>query len=1377
MVKAKASGHDVEITSLRTGTTETYATADGRLQEVEHLRPVRSRIGGVWKDIDNTLVRRPDGTVGPAVSAVGMTFSGGGSGLLVRLDQGGRSLGFSWPTALPVPVLDGNTATYASVLPDVDLQLSSDTDGFRELLVVHTAEAAKSPALAQLGLGVTAPGMTVEETDSGGLEAVDNAAGGVVFQAAQPLMWDSTGAARTPARVPADRRRAAAPAVDPSGDASQAPTEGSKVAPVGVDVVADGSQVSLTPDQSMLNDSSTRFPVYIDPQTYAPKAGDWTMVSKYWASAPQYRFNGDSDAGVGDCSWDYCAPSDVKRIFFELPTSKFEGKSIIDADFVAHETWSASCGARDVELWRAKAFGPTTTWNSSSDNWQERLDTEDVAHGSPGCPSGDVEFDATDGVEYAAANNSAYAYFGLKATDESDKYGWKRFGDDAYLRVTYNRPPQQIAMSQLTMNPGGSCKTPASRGYVRTLPQITANNVTDPDGDEVGVQFEAVWDSGDGKGSIPRWTSPKTTAKKSGSDFTVALPGSLPKNRTIAWYARAVDYENGTYYSYSPWSTAGSATGCYFVWDSAVPAGPAVASGEYPESDPSNPDDLWYDGVGEYGDITFDAPDADVTKYEYGVNEDPSSVHTVATTGGAPKSVSFRPTRPGLNWVTAQAWDAAGNASEITTYQFRVRPGQPERAGWSLDDVAGATQAAGSAEPRTLQIHGTPTLGAAGRTGTAVHFDGTHDRLESDIPVVHTSTGFSVAAWAELDSLPPNAAVIAAQPGNNSPGFELYYSQAYDRWAFNQYSADTASATPVRVMQAAPGGVVPGRWTQVVGTYSSAGGLLSLYVDGVLAGTTPYSTPWDARRGLEIGASSYDGAPGAFFPGAIDDVRIYDRPLAPGEVTDLYTGAPIGSGSPARAVFPLDEPPLRSDGSVTTQVSGRADVNPAVFHSGAVSGVPGVRSTAAAFDGVDDYADTGSPHVDNQGSFSVLAWAKLSSRPDHAAAVASQAGADRPGFELYYSATYGWSFDQYTSDDADGTVVRAAQGDTSKSPTGVWTQLLGSYDAVTDDMRLYVNGAYVTTTSFSTPFSAGGSFRIGASRSDGAVTSFFPGQIDDVRLYDRALSAPEASAAYRAIPIVEGRWKADSSSGSPAVSPDDLTGGGHPLTLGSGATVDTSGNNSWIGTGALLLDGDTSGNGYAQTSASPVHTDASFTASAWVTTNGRPQVPVTVMSEAGTKNNGFTVRYVPDPTDPVDAGSWQLEMAASDATTAAVSTATNTDYQVGAWQNITVVFDAYTGQMRLYVDGELQQSLCTDSDNDGVPDDPSCTERVSWASDVHSFDATGGLQLGRGRTASGAWGDYLSGAVDDVWVFQGVASDEQIATLANGSEMATDPGP
>ncbi|MFJ6565776.1 LamG domain-containing protein, partial [Streptomyces sp. NPDC091412] len=568
-------------------------------------------------------------------------------------------------------------ATYASVLPDVDLRMTAQEDGFTQLLVVKSAKAAASAELAELRLKLSASGLDVRETAGGGLEAVDQGAAGAVFEAPKPMMWDSSPGEQSAAPA---QSRATAPE---EGSGEPGPAESGKLAPVGVDVTARQDELVLTPDADVLKGADTTYPVYIDPQWYTPKASAWTMASKYWASSPQWKFNGAADAGLGYCNWDYCAPHDTKRLFYRIPTSTFAGKSILSAEFVVRNTWSASCNARSVELWQTKDISSSTTWNSqnASGFWIKQLASKSFAYGYTGCAAKDAEFDVKSAVQTAANNKSATMTFGLQAASETDGYAWKRFSDKAYLRVQYNRPPPQIKMSQLTMEYGGTCKKPAEAARVRTLGKIYANSVTDPDGDTVAVEFQASWDTGDGKGVIARWKPALTSYKKSGSSFSISLPSNVPQNKQIYWQARSYDGAQ-----YSPWSSSGDPTACYFFYDTKVPKAPSISSGEYPASNPEDPEDPWHDGMGKYGTFEFKAADSDVTKYWYGVNGDPTSKNAVTTSAGAAKSIRMLPARPGLNFVTAQAFDQAGNAGEVRTYQFRVKAGQPERAMWQMDE-------------------------------------------------------------------------------------------------------------------------------------------------------------------------------------------------------------------------------------------------------------------------------------------------------------------------------------------------------------------------------------------------------------------------------------------------------------------------------------------------------------------------------------------------------------------------------------------------------------------------------------------------------------------------------------------------------------------
>lgn len=1354
LAQAKKTGEPVEVLSQRGESREVYATADGNLEAREHLRPIWTRAGKGWERVDTTLARRSDGTVAPGATTVKLAFSGGGAEEpLVRMERAGRVASMTWPTSLPAPVLDGAVATYPSVLPDVDLRMTAQEDGFSQLLVVKTAEAAQSEELSELRLKLSTEGLDVEKTSQGGLRAVDRGAGGTVFEAPQPLMWDSSkGEAQT-----AQTLSAVGDDGGTEGREEPGAAESGQLAPVGVEVTPDDELV-LTPDADVLKGPDTTYPVFIDPQMRSPDASAWTMVSKYWASSPQWKFNGDSDAGLGFCNWSYCQPNDTKRLFYRIPVTLFAGKSIISAEFVAPNTWSASCSARSVELWETKGISSSTTWNSqnASGFWVKKLASESFAYGYPGCSAQDAEFSVKSAVQAAVNAHESTMTFGLRAGSESDGYGWKRFSDEAFLRVTYNRPPSQLKSSQLTMEYGGTCKPAAKAARVRTLGKITASNVTDPDGDSVSVQFQANWDGG-------KWSPARTSAKKSGSDFTISLPSSIPANKTVNWYARVYDGAQ-----YSPWSYAGDPQACYFIYDTAVPKAPAVSSSQYPASDPNNPEDPWYDGVGQYGSFTIDSASTDVTTYWYGINTDPSSKNKITTSGGAAEIAKVLPSKPGVNFVTAQAFDSVGNGSEIRTYQFRVKAGQPARATWQLDEGAGASEAKGSTPERALALHGGATPGVAGANGTAVHFNGTDAYASTDLSPVDTSRGFAVSAWVKLDTIPTATADVALIPGNNAPGMELYYSTTFG-WSFNQYRSDSASAGLVRAAQGDTSKVRAGTWTHLVGSYTNSASThqLQLFVDGVLAETVPYDTPWTARRGLLVGGKNFTGTPSALFPGTIDDLQIFDKPLAQDEVDKLKAKESVGDpGRPAIAIFDMD------DAADATALNGHGGVLPAKYNGTVTTGVAGIAGKAAKFNGSSGYAkigQTSGPHVNTERSFTVSAWAKLDRKPTGAAVITSQAGQIAPGFELYYSAAYDrWVFNQYSSDSTNGTPVRAMQPDGTTARTGEWVHLVGVHDTVANTLTLYVNGAKAGAATLSGAFYANQSMYIGASNYSGAMGSYFPGTIDDVRVMDRPVSAEEVEQMFRQRPLVKARWNFETvATGSPATSPDS-SDNANTMILGGQAQQGMG----WVDFNGLQLDGI---NDYATATSQPLNTSTSFTVTAWAQAAALPTQNATVVSAAGTHTSAFDLHFTPDPANADGMGSYSADIRAGDTAEAGTdSVASSEFYDARDWNHLALVYDGFAKEARLYVNGLLQETACSDADGDGDADDTSCQDLIAWADNVLAFKAGGTLQVGRAKTGD-AFGQHFPGVIDDVWAFQGALSDSQVKQLAWSSfDIPTD---
>lgn len=110
----------------------------------------------------------------------------------------------------------------------------------------------------------------------------------------------------------------------------------------------------------------------------------------------------------------------------------------------------------------------------------------------------------------------------------------------------------------------------------------------------------------------------------------------------------------------------------------------------------------------------------------------------------------------------------------------------------------------------------------------------------------------------------------------------------------------------------------------------------------------------------------------------------------------------------------------------------------------------------------------------------------------------------------------GWALDIPSSasklprlDFYNGSSYSIAQGTTALT-TGQWHHLCGTISG--EEMKLYVNGSLEDTTSYSVAISnTNQSVVIGG---DGVSTNYLDGQISDVKLYDKALSAAEVAAQF-----------------------------------------------------------------------------------------------------------------------------------------------------------------------------------------------------------------------------------------------------------------------
>ncbi len=340
------------------------------------------------------------------------------------------------------------------------------------------------------------------------------------------------------------------------------------------------------------------------------------------------------------------------------------------------------------------------------------------------------------------------------------------------------------------------------------------------------------------------------------------------------------------------------------------------------------------------------------------------------------------------------------------------------------------------------------------------------------------------------------------------------------------------------------------------------------------------------------------------------------------------------------AHYRLDE----TTGTVATDSSGNG--NNGVYVNGPTLGVVGVHSTAADFDGTNDYV---SVEIDvNETDYSAAFWFKTTS-PD--------AGL----FQASNSATSPSSYDRVLSLSSGNIRVRTWSNEILTSTglnlaDGRWHHVVHVLGVSVGGQRVYVDGELILQGTKDTS-----NFNHQTHLFFGRVTSIFDaaspylnGQLDDVRVYNRVISDQEIAELYGLI----GHYKLDETSGTVAADSSGLSNDGtytgSPMLGVEGAypgdvetAADFDGTNDHVNLGNL----DVSGSG--------------LTIAAWINADNYSGSASRILAKAngaGLSNNYWSLttyssggnnylgillktdsggtRFLPSGNSPLKAGKW-----------------------------------------------------------------------------------------------------------------------------------------
>jgi hypothetical protein len=391
---------------------------------------------------------------------------------------------------------------------------------------------------------------------------------------------------------------------------------------------------------------------------------------------------------------------------------------------------------------------------------------------------------------------------------------------------------------------------------------------------------------------------------------------------------------------------------------------------------------------------------------------------------------------------------------------------------WPLHDGS-ATDYSGNGNHGTL--NGGVTTGVAGCGGLeAMSFDGTDDYV--DIGAFPELSSYTVSLWVSDDEPSSGFFHEYVRIASNND-ISLQKTDA-DEWVI--FHHDGSAVHRVGSTPATSG------WTHLAATWT--GDTLSIHVNGSKDGAESVSGMQARGRSADYIAGSPEGN-GNYSPASLADARLYSRALSDSEIQTLYEWGGADLAQPPTdgvARYALDGDATDSWGS-----------NDGTTNGGLSWSSDAIRGQSADFDGSDDLVDL--PHVPSGSELTISGWFNT----DDAAKVGAIA-----------ALKYNWNHRVRTnSGNLDFSVRDPSKGNTTTINTsispGVWYYFTAVYRS-NGDMELYLNGERKATDNYSFG-AAGNDDRLGHSAGDGR---FFDGQLDDVRIYDYALSPSEVFQNY-----------------------------------------------------------------------------------------------------------------------------------------------------------------------------------------------------------------------------------------------------------------------
>ena len=165
-----------------------------------------------------------------------------------------------------------------------------------------------------------------------------------------------------------------------------------------------------------------------------------------------------------------------------------------------------------------------------------------------------------------------------------------------------------------------------------------------------------------------------------------------------------------------------------------------------------------------------------------------------------------------------------------------------------------------------------------------------------------------------------------------------------------------------------------------------------------------------------------------------------------------------------------------------------------------------VTDYALNFDGTNDYVSIPDDPFSNNNTFTIQAWVKPEAAGDNAyhGFLGWQTGGRKPS--LWVSPTGDLHYDSYKGNTRFSGII--SDGNNRFFTTGQWVHVVWTNDG--SNYKIYKNGSLVATETAPDTFNASDDYGYQI----GKVDNYFEGQIDEVAIWDVALSINDINALY-----------------------------------------------------------------------------------------------------------------------------------------------------------------------------------------------------------------------------------------------------------------------